>query len=491
MRICIVHYHLQTGGVTRVIEHACAALLARGVHVAVLTGAAPQSPLPPGTGLVVLPGLAYEEYRDQCSPDQLAAAMLSAARSACGGMPDVWHVHNHCLGKNTALPGALLRLARNGQRLLLQPHDFAEDGRPALYRRLREQLADGDIGRLSALLYPLAPHIHYATLNRRDRGFLAAAGVPSGQLHALPNAVAVDDAPSSGSSDRPAAPRQRDSDERLWLYATRAIRRKNLGELLLWAAIAEEGERFATTQAPQNPREQSGYARWVALARSLGLPMTFAVGAGGADFRTLVAESHALITTSVAEGFGLAFLEPWLFGRPLVGRDLPEITADFSAEGVRLPGLYARLEVPLAWLDRARLRAAFERGAEQRASAYGQPSNETGERAWRTAVRDGHIDFGRLDEPAQTEVIRHLHANRSSRQALCPQRLDTQAAAAALAENRHAIGSRYALAGFGARLADIYATVAGSGTTATFGAASGAVLLAQFLAPERLSLLRV
>jgi hypothetical protein len=488
MRIAIVHYHLQTGGVTRVIEHACTALLARGDQVAVLAGESPQAPLPTGATVAVLPGLGYEERRDTLSPEQLARTMASAARDALGGSPDVWHVHNHCLGKNTALPGALLRLARDGARLLLQPHDFAEDGRPALYRRLREQLADGDVGRLSALLYPLAPQIHHATLTARDRCFLAAAGVPAAQLHALPNAVAFG-LPEPGAGATPTAPLAGMDGRRLWLYPTRAIRRKNLGECLLWAALAGEQDHFAATQAPQNPQEQPIYQRWVALAQELALPMTFAAGAQ-ADFGALVAASHALITTSVAEGFGLAFLEPWLLSKPLVGRDLPEITADFTAAGVRLPGLYQRLDVPLAWLDATRLRAAFDSAATERAAAYGRPAADTAELAWHSAVRGAHIDFGRLDEPAQMQVIRRLRADPSARTALCPPALDAAPATAAIGENRSVIGREYSVVGFGARLAAVYALVAGAEPSATFSAADGAVLLGEFLAPERLSLLR-
>jgi glycosyltransferase involved in cell wall biosynthesis len=488
MRIAIVHYHLQTGGVTRVIEHACAALLARGEQVAVLAGEPPQAPLPAGATVAVLPGLAYEEQRTPLSPEQLAAGMARSAREALGGAPDIWHVHNHCLGKNTALPGALLRLAREGYRLLLQPHDFAEDGRPALYGRLRQQLADGDVGRLSALLYPLAPQIHYAALNARDRGLLGAAGVPAAQLHALPNAVSVGLLDSDASAP-PSAPQAGMDGCRLWLYPTRAIRRKNLGEFLLWAALAKEQDRYAATQAPQNPQEQSIYRGWVALAQELGLPMTFAAGAN-ADFRGLVAASHALVTTSVAEGFGLAFLEPWLLGRPLVGRDLPEITADFTAAGVCLPGLYARLDVPLEWLDATRLRAAFDAAASRRAAAYGRPAGDMAEQAWHSAVSGGQIDFGRLDEPAQTEVIRRLRADPTGRAALQPRALDAAAAATAIGGNRGVITGEYALAGFGARLAAVYASVAGATPSATLSAADGAALLAEFLAPVRLSLLR-
>ncbi len=61
----------------------------------------------------------------------------------------------------------------------------------------------------------------------------------------------------------------------------------------------------------------------------------------------MIAKADALITTSVAEGFGLAFLEPWLASKPLVGRNLPEITADFAEHGLDLSALYNCLPVPL------------------------------------------------------------------------------------------------------------------------------------------------
>ncbi|MGD9298834.1 MAG: glycosyltransferase [Thiohalocapsa sp.] len=490
MRVCIVHYHLQTGGVTRVIGHACKALVARSERVAVLTGQAPPAHLPAGAQLRVLPGLDYDERRPALSPDQLAAAMTASAKDALGGPPDVWHVHNHSLGKNTVLPGALLRLARDGHRLLLQPHDFAEDGRPALYGRLRNELADGDTGRLSALLYPLASHIHYAALNARDRAFLAAAGVPSTQLHALPNAVAVGATPDSGSERTPDAQQGRVDGRRLWLYPTRAIRRKNLGELLLWAALASEEDRFAATQAPQNPQEVAGYRRWVSLATELSLPVQFEAGAGDLPFPALIASSHALLTTSIAEGFGLAFLEPWLLGRPLAGRDLPEITADFTAAGVRLPGLYCRLSIPLAWVDTARLRRAFDAAAERRAAAYGRAPADTAERAWQHATQGDDIDFGRLDEPAQMQVIRRLAADPSARTALRPQTLAAPSDPNLIGTNRIAIARHYSVRGYGERLSSIYAAVAGATPSATFSAADGAALLARFLAPERLWLLR-
>ncbi|MCF7990662.1 MAG: glycosyltransferase family 4 protein, partial [Thiohalocapsa sp.] len=405
LRIVIVHYHLQTGGVTRVIQHACETLSAAGHRVSVLTGEPPQQPLGAGAAVEIVPGLAYEERRAPQAPAALAEEMLSRARARLGGPPDLWHIHNHCLGKNLALPGAVRALAAAGQRLLLQPHDFAEDGRPHLYARLRDRLADGDGRRLAALLYPQAPQIHYAVLNARDLRFLAAAGIEAARLHLLPNAVTAD-APVDGAAARSAAPQQGVDSQRLWLYPTRAIRRKNLGELLLWAALADEGNRFATTQAPQNPHEQARYRRWTGLAHSLRLPVEFALGSRVDSFPALLASAHALVTTSVGEGFGLAFLEPWLIGRPLAGRDLPEITDDFRANGIDLSNLYRTLRVPVDWIDAARLQGAFADAIAARAAAYGRPAPaDDAERAWQSAVDDGHIDSGRLDEPAQESVI--------------------------------------------------------------------------------------
>src|SRR5665647_229173 len=128
MRIAIVHYHLQFGGVTRIICHQQNALRARGLSTVVLTGKSPPFDFP--GAFRVIPGLQYEAIRPAISPLTLAAQMLAVATEALAGPPDVWHIHNHSLGKSLVLPAALLALAEQGAHLLFQIHDFAEDGRP-------------------------------------------------------------------------------------------------------------------------------------------------------------------------------------------------------------------------------------------------------------------------------------------------------------------------------------------------------------------------
>lgn len=477
MRIVITHFHLQTGGVTRVIEHACQAL--QDSQLLVLTGEAPASL--PLASVQVVPALAYEERRTPLDGRALGRELERAARDHFGTAPDLWHVHNHSLGKNLALPDALHYLAEQGHRLLLQLHDFAEDGRPALYARLLQAVGQGDPARLSGRLYPQAPQIHYAVLNARDRGFLAATGVPEDRLHLLPNAVSLGKVPSAASHPF--------GNRRLWLYPTRAIRRKNLGELLLWAVLGSERDQFAATQAPQNPAERPIYLRWRALAEALRLPLAFELGEQVEDFAGLLRSAHALMSTSIAEGFGLAFLEPWLVGRPLAGRDLPEITADFKANGLQLDHLYAQLPVSLTWLDVPRLRQALETAFQNRMHAYGRQAEPAQlEALWAGIQQAGWIDFGRLDETAQERVIRLLRADPDARRQLKGQ-LGSLPDEATVAKNRALVIREYALPRYGQRLRRIYERLLASPVEA-LSPGNGEALLNAFLDPARFSLLR-
>jgi hypothetical protein len=400
----------------------------------------------------------------------------------------VWHVHNHALGKNASLPRAVARLARSGRRLLLQIHDFAEDGRPANYRFLVERVANGDRSALGSILYPQAPHVQYAVLNTRDRAFLGSAGVSPSRLHLLPNAVSLD---PPAAPDAP--PGDGNRDERLVLYPTRAIRRKNLGEFLLWSARGGPGERYATTLAPQNPAARPVYDRWVSFAASLGLPAAFNVGEGaGASFTDLLRRAAFLVTTSVAEGFGLCFLEPWLAGRPLAGRNLPETTGQFAAAGLDLSGLYDRLEVPAAWIDEKTLRAKVERGLGALLRAYGrEPRRADVDRACAAfGAGSGRIDFGRLDEELQERIIRRVAGSAAAREELRPRQLEPSGdQTAQIAANRRVVREAFGLAAYGERLADIYRAVAASPVESVEALPAGA-LLDRFIDPARFSLLR-
>ena len=372
----------------------------------------------------------------------------------------VLHIHNHALGKNVSLPGAVADLAGRGWKILLQVHDFAEEFRPANYRRLV-----GALG-ADALLYPQAPQIHYAVLNGRDRGVLRALGVPGERLHFLPNPVGEFPPLPEKADARAALAAARDlpADGKFLCYPVRGIRRKNLGEAIL-TGLLEPDAVVGVTLEPRNPAELAFHDRWRAFAADGDLPVRFGTGeAGGVSFLKNLAAADAVLTTSVAEGFGMAFLEAWLAGRPLMGRDLPHVTADFRAEGLTLPGLYSALTVPLAWAGGFAER--FRAGCERLLADYRRPWDEaTFAEALAAKTAGDRVDFGDLDEDLQMGVIRRLADDPAARGEVRSVEAEPGRPTDGVVEaNAAVVRERYSLAGSGQRLRSVYDAVRASPT---------------------------
>ncbi len=475
--VAFVHYHVRGGGVTRVLEHQQRALAAVGIGSVVFVGETPPDDCALDDVRVV-EGLGYAQVPPARAIHSLLEEMTAIARGDLGGAPDLWHIHNHSLGKNIALPLMVDRLARDGDRLLLQIHDFAEDYRPANYRFLRQYTAGREI-----VLYPQGGRVHYAFLNRRDLVAFLQAGADESRLHSLPNAVHFDGAAFETTEPADVAGR------RLILYPTRAIARKNLGEFLFWAGLAEADELYGISLAPQNPKERRLYRHWVELAERLRLPVAFEMGSEH-DYFGLLKCAEALATTSIAEGFGLAFLEPMLIGKPLYGRKLEEITSEFEDAGVALDSLYARLEVPVAWVGESELRLRLRKAMRAAWRAYERELTDAAvEQAYRDIVREGFADFGRLDPVLQSRIIEQLRDPRKAKETR-PDRLrfkrmngDTRA------RNRQVVRERFSLDGYRFRLLETYDKVMSADAfVAPPVPMSG--LLRHFLAPERFCLLR-
>lgn len=480
-RVALVHYHLRRGGVTRVLEAAREALEARGDRVAVVSGEAPLAGAR-SEGVCVVPALNYRRGGSTVVAARLAEELEKAAATVLGGPPDIWHFHNHSLAKNVMLPSVVREIASRGGRCLLQIHDFPEDGRPENYSKQRSFFDSP--GGFEEALYPTARQIHYATINRRDHDFLRAAGIREGNLHVLPNAI-TDLAVATRPQDRPFS-----RGKLFAFYPTRGIRRKNLGELLLLALIYGERIDFATSMRPENPEWQPVHDQWEALAKELGLPVAFGLAdSGGHPFFDLLGWCDLVVTTSIAEGFGLAFLEPWIVGKPVIGRDLPEITRDFAAHGIHLGNLYCRIDVPRAWLDEDGLAAAVESMLRRSYLAYDCPlprqAVEDTLKAW---TLRGRIDFGVLSEPFQMSILRRLRADPRLLEevSIPPLALYTERE---IAERRELVRHVYSLERFGRRLTEVYDRVLRSGS-GKVGHLPTRKVLAQFLRPDRLNLLR-
>ena len=481
IKVVIVHYHLRLGGVTRVIDSAREALLQSGFDVLVLSGE-PAREGEVSEGVLVVDALRYRKTGSSVVASSLADALKREAETYFGEKPDVWHFHNPTLAKNVLIPSVIRELAEEGEKVVLQVHDFAEDGRPGNYSSQRSFFDSEES--FEETLYPVASQIHYATINQRDRDFLKTAGVKKKNLHVIPNAIR----PLSVTT----RPEERPFSEKKWLgiYPTRGIRRKNLGELLLLALIYGDRVDFATTLSPENPEWSEVHDQWRLAVEEMDLPVTLGIADGDKyRFLDLVGWSDFIVTTSIAEGFGLAFLEPWTAGKPVIGRDLPEITRDFANNGLHLKNLYARIDIPVEWIGAERIREAIESMLRRSYLAYDVrlPKNAV-KKTWKAWVKKGKIDFGVLHEEFQLEILRLLHQDRSKIDEIGVPPLDLSTAGE-IAARKKMIGEVYGPRAYADQMRTLYSRVMQSNTSRVNHVATDEVL-AQFLDPSRLNLLR-
>ncbi|MBA7684864.1 hypothetical protein ES703_93277 [subsurface metagenome] len=125
----------------------------------------------------------------------------------------------------------------------------------------------------------------------------------------------------------------------------RVIRRKNIGEYILLASILSEEANWLVTQPPRNPAEIKPYEQWKNFCKMETIQLIFEAGVS-IDFETLIRSSDFCFTTSVKEGFGMVYLEPWLLDTPVIGRDLHQITEDIKQSGIEFPLLYNAMKIP-------------------------------------------------------------------------------------------------------------------------------------------------
>ena len=382
MKIAYMHYHLNTGGVTTVIKQQLAALSGQTEQL-VLTGLRP--PAPWAVDTIEIPELGYSsQYTGTFQAIDTAQSVLRGIDARFGGPCDLLHVHNPTLGKNRHFLKILQILQQEGVKLLLQIHDFAEDGRPLVY---------------FPEAYPA--NCHYGVINQRDYQILLKAGLKPDGLHLLENMVSVPPTSPAPLIRNPIA-----------LYPIRAIRRKNIGETVLLSQFLKPGQTVAITLPPNSFSDIKSYEGWKKFVRDHHLNVVFDQGLQQ-DFADLVRSSEFLITTSITEGFGFSFLEPWLYGKFLWGRKLVETCRDFEANGINLDHLYTALRIPTSWIDLDRFRAKWRESVLSACRLFNFEISSTAlTGAFDHLTSGGMVDFGLLDESSQKEAILRITADR-------------------------------------------------------------------------------
>ncbi|MDR2901259.1 MAG: glycosyltransferase family 1 protein, partial [Treponema sp.] len=322
MRVVLMHYHLRRGGVTSVLLNQAKMLADAGYDILIISGEETDD-VRLAFPHVVVKELQYDRYRSEnVGTRQEVSALIAenitkAMNDRWGQAADIVHVHNPLIQKNDALISALKILQKEGVRFLLQNHDLAEDFRPDVY------ISDED--------YP--ENCHYGVINRRCFSFMRRAGLQAGGLHLLANEVV------------PVKP-EPNLERTRFLYPVRAIRRKNIGEALLLSLFIPQGTTVTITLPPTTDKDEEIYRNWVSLAEELNLPVEFEAGLKH-SLSELMGSSIAVLTTSVKEGFGFSYLEPWAAGRAVIGRRIDYVCRDFEDAGIHFDSLYSSLKIPM------------------------------------------------------------------------------------------------------------------------------------------------
>jgi glycosyltransferase involved in cell wall biosynthesis len=372
--------------------------------------------------IVDVPALAYrgKPYQDKeaflRAAEGLAKEMLKHA-DAGGSAPEcpyVLHSHNISLGKNPVATMALKLAAEEARERSLpvwfinQAHDLAENNRPEQMRAFFNCTGKRNEAFARSFMYPNTPNVLYLTINSADIGSLIELGIARDRIFLLPDpidwrpygegALWEKDAAELAAMGLEAVDHKELMLQRLSRYAAskghifdpsrpillsplKVMRRKNNVEsLLLLALFKHLGTdcQLLISLGANSPPDNAYSRRLLNYAASRGMAVVTGFGheiISETDRRSirnrlvtrytmgdLYGLCSAALTTSVVEGFGLAYHEGWLCGKPVIGRKIPEITADFEANGMNFDHTYEKLAVPLDGLPdlRQRLRREYE-----------------------------------------------------------------------------------------------------------------------------------
>ncbi|MDX1680239.1 MAG: HAD family hydrolase [Akkermansiaceae bacterium] len=391
MKVAIVHYHFELSGVTKVMASSSRGLRKQGIEHVMLVGSIPEG-VEEDFPLREVRGLSYVPDKAVGDATVLVRYLREAAEKELGGKPDLWHFHNHALGKNFLMADTVALMAEQGERLVLHMHDLIEEGRQQNYAVVPDPTR----------LYPTGPHIRYVFLNEQDRELFQNNGLEKDRAELTVNPVPIPEKLENKANGNP-----------ILFAPIRAIRRKNMGELVMLAALAPNGTRIAISRAPKDKGAFRLHETWRKFAGHQRLPIGFDVvgryyPAQGTpnDFMSWVEHSSHFVTTSVSEGFGMTFLEAAAFGKPLLGRNVPRVTNEHAKRKIEAGDFYDKLLVPTEWVDVSILRQHFDTTIQRNYRYLGEPlDNLTHERAFASLLLDGWLDFGNMPEPVQQAVV--------------------------------------------------------------------------------------
>ena len=354
MEIVIGHYHLHPGGVTKIIDSQIKSLRQNypELPVKIVCGHADNEQMYQQVNVPVIINSELNYLTDNYNPEELRRKLEELKSFFISQLSEesILHFHNPNLGKNPLVAYCLYELAKVGYRVFNHAHDFAED-RPQNMEFIREVLENGLGADIKEILYPEQfSNYRFGVINSFDKERLLESQIPENRITHLPNPVGIPE--ETEKLDREACRKEIreifgiNSGKKIVTYPVRVIRRKNIGELILLSELFRDEAVFLVTLAPKNPVEIEPYEEWKAFYAENSFDNILFEVAESIDFNVLMKGSDFCITTSIREGFGMAFMEPWLYHTPVIGRNIDYIVKDFFEVGLSFPNNYNKLIIP-------------------------------------------------------------------------------------------------------------------------------------------------
>lgn len=337
--------------------------------------------------------------------------------------------HNLSLGKNLAISAAFAELANNctsedNIRFYSVIHDMAEEGRTHLMSRIRHMESIGIP--VWNNLYPQMRNLKYVVINSRNYNLFRDARF---SVSLLPNPL--DSVKLSRGLSKLEYNRieyglsqisQKDNtafntSAKTFFYPVRVISRKNILEAIIIACLMNKAN-LLVGGCETSKHDSDLFKRIKQISRRYNLPVVLDVERlreylpkwllkKSCVFGLIYNYSDICITTSIAEGFGYALYEPWLYGKKVMGR-LPHGIS--PSELINSSHLYSRFDIPVEWLSIAELEQEYYSQIKRTFGADNTLCQKADfNKIFRKSfIHNGCIDFGALNQEMQFTILENL-----------------------------------------------------------------------------------
>lgn len=283
-------------------------------------------------------------------------------------------IENPNLGVHPAVTYAYYRLVKKNhhqdikRKVIYRIHDFAEDRRGNFINLMKFRGTESS-PYWHKVMFPRATNLSYAVINKKDLLRLHSHGIlEENRAFYLPNPINEklyqDDFKTSEKLREKLIKKHGFSDDVKFLfYPVRIVRRKNIEEAIFLTELLrqkfKENYALVVSLKVHGPITDQYLTTLQNFVEKNNLPVVLGVNDDVTVQRTHTKKGNVktygigdmyniadkIITTSYLEGFGMFFIESWFYKKAIIGRDLPDVTADFKSSGVKLGHLYGSLFV--------------------------------------------------------------------------------------------------------------------------------------------------